>query len=54
MNKIITGFIGFMLCMMITVLLVLCILTPEKTKNGEFTKPLKYWTDNQYVQENFK
>lgn len=31
----------------------LAILTPEKTPRGQFTDPLKYWTDNQYFTENF-
>jgi len=31
----------------------LAILTPEKTPRGQFTDPLKYWTDDQYFIENF-
>ena len=33
--------------------LLLALLTPEKTPRGQFTDPLKYWTDDQYFIENF-
>lgn len=30
-----------------------CVMTPEKTKDGVYTSPYKYWTDNVYYCENF-
>lgn len=37
----------------ICALLGLAILTPEKTPSGQYTDPVKYWTDNQYYTEQF-
>ena len=30
-----------------------CIMTPEKTKDGVYTSPYKYWTSDTYYCENF-
>jgi hypothetical protein len=35
------------------VLLAVCILTPEKTKAGNYTDPIQYWTSAEYVKANF-
>lgn len=35
-------------------ILVLLVLTPEKTKYGTYTDIIKYWTSNEYLEANFK
>ena len=42
----------FCIVFIISILLV-CIFTPEKTKNGEYTNIVKYWFDSEYVDNNF-
>ena len=32
---------------------ILCVVTPEKTVYGEYTNPVKYWTSDAYVRNNF-
>ena len=53
MQKILFGTLGFIVMLMFSILLWIMILTPEKTKYGEFTQPFKYWTDDSYFQQNF-
>lgn len=33
--------------------LAVCYITPEKTKKGEYTNIVKYWTDDEYICNNF-
>lgn len=56
MEKIKTAFIymlGGMLALFMVLLFVLCLLTPEKTKGGEYVQPWKYWTSAEYIKANF-
>lgn len=41
------------IALFIALVFTLALLTPEKTKAGDYTNPLLYWTDNAYVSENF-
>ena len=43
------GIIALLMVMM----LILCVITPEKTVYGEYTDPVKYWTSDAYVRNNF-
>ena len=43
------GIIALLMVMM----LLMCIITPEKTVYGEYTNPVKYWTSDAYVRNNF-
>ncbi len=43
------GLIGMLLVMVF----LMCIVTPEKTAYGEYTNPVKYWTSDVYVRDNF-
>jgi len=36
-----------------TLVFMLCLLTPEKTKYNTYTDPYKYWTSDAYLCENF-
>lgn len=38
----------------VSILLVICLLTPEKTPGGNYTKPYKYWFDDVYLCEEFR
>lgn len=38
---------------LIFLLVFICLITPEKDKNGNFTQPYKYWTDSAYFEANF-
>lgn len=53
MRKILDGIFCVIVGTAIMTMMFICILTPEKTKYGEFTQPFKYWTDNSYFQQNF-
>ena len=44
----------FLSGLLIVVMLALLIMTPDKTKSGEYTSFWKYWTDNAYFETNFK
>jgi hypothetical protein len=35
------------------ILLAVCILTPEKTKGGDYVQPWQYWTSAEYIKANF-
>ena len=54
MQKIIYNSIMFIILEVLLILAVLLIITPEKTKQGDYTNIIKYWTDNTYLKENFK
>jgi len=54
MHKIIYNSIMFVILEALFVLVVLLIMTPEKTEQGDYTNVIKYWTNNQYVIDNFK
>lgn len=54
MHKIIYNSIMFVILEALFVLVVLLIMTPEKTERGEYTNLVKYWTNNKYVVDNFK
>ena len=45
MRKFLDGLFCLIIGMVFTTTMMLCVLTPEKTKYGEFTQPFKYWTD---------
>lgn len=44
--------LGVAILLMIMMLLM-CIVTPEKTIYGEYTNPVKYWTSDTYFNSNF-
>jgi hypothetical protein len=44
--------LGIVILLMIMMLLM-CIVTPEKTVYGEYTNPVKYWTSDAYFNSNF-
>lgn len=54
MRRFLDGLFCIIVGMVFTTTMMLCILTPEKTDKGEYTQPFKYWTDNQYFNDNFK
>lgn len=37
----------------IQVIFLICILTPERDKFGNYTDPIKYWTSDTYLYTNF-
>lgn len=53
MNNIIQNIFGIMMLMLLPILIVISVITPEKTSDGYFTDPIKYWTDTQYYCDNF-
>ena len=53
MRKFLDGLFCIIVGMVITTTMMMCVLTPEKTNKGEYTQPFKYWTDNQYFNDNF-
>lgn len=56
MKKIKSAFIctlGGMFALFVTLLFALCLLTPEKTKGGEYVQPWQYWTSAEYIKANF-
>lgn len=44
---------GILIAEMIILLFIVCLLTPEKTKDGTYTNVYKYWTDDTYLCRNF-
>lgn len=44
--------LGIVILLMVMMLLM-CIVTPEKTIYGEYTNPVKYWTSDTYFNSNF-
>ena len=56
MEKIKSAFIctlGGMFALFLVLLFALCLLTPEKTKGGDYVRPWKYWTSAEYIKANF-
>jgi hypothetical protein len=53
MKRIAYGMLGITMLTLLSCLFWMIVLTPEKTLNGEYTQPLKYWTDNTYFVQNF-
>lgn len=45
---------GILLAAFIMTIMFVCIMTPEKTKDGMYTDIYKYWTDDAYLCRNFK
>lgn len=45
--------VSALILLVCTMLFMICILTPEKTNSGYYTDPYKYWTDDNYFQQNF-
>ena len=45
-------FLGLVLGLVFLIVFV-CLLTPEKDKNGNYTQPYKYWTSAAYYKANF-
>lgn len=43
----------FIIGLFIGTVFMFALFTPEKTKDGDYTNPLLYWTDDTYVAENF-
>lgn len=39
--------------LLMVMMLLMCIVTPEKTVYGEYTNPVKYWTSDAYFNSNF-
>lgn len=54
MSKIIYNIVSLSILEVMFILTVLLIMTPEKTEQGNYTNIVKYWTNNQYVMDNFK
>lgn len=53
MQKIISVLVSVVTGIVFMMFLMVCILTPEKTADGSYTNPVKYWTDDNYLQSNF-
>lgn len=53
MREIIYNIIGIVIGTLVMMLFMLMIMTPDKDKFGNFTSFRRYWTDNQYLCENF-
>ena len=43
-----------LIAMLMVTVFIMCIITPEKTSFGEYTDPIKYWTSDAYVRNNFE
>lgn len=43
----------FIIGLLIVFILAILIMTPDKTKSGEYTNLWKYWTDDVYFTSNF-
>ena len=44
---------GGLIALCLVALFMLCILTPEKDRFGQYTQPLDYWTNSEYVKTHF-
>lgn len=53
MVKVIEYSLGTLLGMTFVLMFMLCILTPEKDKYGDYTQPFKYWTSESYFEQHF-
>lgn len=52
-TKSLENIFGIMILMSMPILIAICFITPDKTNDGYFTDPFRYWTDTQYYCENF-
>ena len=43
----------FTIAMFVSCILLVCLFTPEKTKNGSYTDVYNYWTSDAYLCQNF-
>ena len=46
-------FLPIFASLLIALLLVMSLLTPDRTNRGQYTNPFKYWFDNEYYQTEF-
>lgn len=53
MQKFLLGTFGLLTITVFSIMFWVILLTPEKTINGEYTQPFKYWTDDVYFEQNF-
>lgn len=44
---------GGLLVFCLVALCVLSILTPQKDKFGQYTQPLEYWINSEYIKSHF-
>ena len=44
----------FIMAMFVSCVLLICLFTPEKTKDGSYTDVYKYWTSDAYLCQNFE
>ena len=51
--KYVTYIVLAFIVMLMGMVFIMCIVTPEKTSFGEYTNPIKYWTSDTYVRNNF-
>lgn len=42
-----------LIALLMVMVFILCIVTPEKTVYGEYTDLVKYWTSDSYFISNF-
>lgn len=45
--------LGGLIVFCLVALCMLCILTPQKDKFGQYTQPVEYWTSEEYFQAHF-
>lgn len=53
MKKTLENLACIILLMSAPVLMAISLITPDKTNDGYFTDPVRYWTDTQYYCDNF-
>lgn len=53
MKQIIKITLGLAVCIVLSTFFWVLVLTPEKTLDGQYTDPFKYWTDDIYFQQHF-
>lgn len=53
LNKFIQVLLMALLGIVFVAIVLICILTPEKTKYNKYTNVYKYWTNDAYLCENF-
>lgn len=52
-SKIVSVISFIIVGMFMTIVLAIGLMTPEKTKNGNYTDVWKYWTNDTYLCQNF-
>lgn len=53
MTSVFQNTIACMLMIGMWLMFFMALLTPERTANGNYTKPFEYWTNQQYYCDNF-